>query len=185
MRTTFVFLCTALGAAPAVAAGAQDVQLGVAGGVAVPTGRYGETRSTGPLVRGTLLLGDPRRHVRLRADVEGAWLLDEDGRATAGSSHDGTMRALGAFASVVVGGTGPRFAPYLVAGAGAQRLRVAGVRNPYGTTLGVRAGGGVRWHLGRALLYAEVAAHGALTDFGTGRDFAAGSYVPVVVGVSF
>jgi len=166
-----------------LAARAQAVQLAVAGGVAIPTDDYGETRTTGPLVRGTLLLRGPERRVRFRMDAEGAWLLDRTDRAITGSSRDGTMRVVSALASVVIGGTGPRIAPYLLAGAGVQRLTVEGTRNPYGRTLGMRAGAGVRWLVGRVEMNAEITPHWALTDFGTGREFGLGSYVPVAIGV--
>jgi hypothetical protein len=172
--------------APVAAARAQSVQVGVAGGIALPTGAYGRVRGPGPLVRGSLWLSDPQRRLRARGDVEGAWLLDRMvDPMRAGSSTEGSLRAVSALVSIVFGGTGPNAAPYLIAGAGPQMLRVTGARNPYGTTLGVRAGAGVRWHVGRAVLHAEVAEHFALTDFGTGRDFGMGSYAPVVVGASF
>ncbi len=166
---------------------AQVAQLGIAGGLAIPTGAYGETRTAGPLIRGMLSLGRPSWVARFRCDFEGAWLLDQADRdgPDFGSSRQGTLRAVGVIALVVAGPAGGRLAPYVVAGAGAQRLRVEGVRNPYGLVTGVRAGAGIRARLGRAAVHAEVTPHWALTDFGTGRDFGVGSYVPIAVGISF
>jgi hypothetical protein len=164
--------------------GAQPVEVGLAAGVAVPAGAYGDTRTPGPVVRGSLTFGARERRVRLRTDVEGAWLLGQLDRAPAGSSR-GTLRALGVVGSVLVsaGGAGP--APYASAGVAVQRLAAAGSRNPYGATFGVRAGAGVRWRTGRHAMHAEVTPHLALTDYATGRDFVAGAYVPVTVGFAF
>lgn len=166
---------------------AQSVQAGVSGGLAVPTGDYGKTRIPGPLVRGTLTFGGQERRVRPRADIEVAWLLDQADDATVGfgSSRQGTLRAVSALASIVMGPAGAGFAPYVIAGAGGQRLRVAGSRNPYGTVGGVRGGAGLRFRARRAVVHAEVTLHWALTDFGTGRDFGMATYVPAVIGISF
>ncbi len=188
MHRLLAVICAALGAvvvAP-VSASAQAVRLGVAGGVAVPIGAYGETRSSGPLVRGSVMIGGLERRVRFRGDVEAAWMLAADDHAsTVPGSHFGTLRALSVLGSVLIGGTGPGFAPYVIAGLGAQRLRVDGSSNPYGTTIGARIGAGVRWRVGRTLLHAELTPHWALSDFATGRDFGVGSYVPATLGISF
>lgn len=187
MQLWFVILLAGLGAlviSPSRAV-AQTVQVGVSGGLAVPTGAYGRTRVPGPVVRGSITLGGPQRRVRFRGDLEGAWLLDQADGASIGSGQQGTIRAVSALAAVVAGPTGGRVAPYVIAAAGVQRLTVKGTSNPYGTTTGVRAGAGLRVRLGRSAIHAEIASHLALTDFATGRDFDIGSYVPLVVGVSF
>ena len=172
---------------PAVGLHAQAIQLGVSGGVAVPVGAWGETRTPGPVVRASATLGAPTRAVRARADLEGAWLFYQADRARGpvGSNQQGDLRALSAVASILVGGTGPRIKPYLVAGLSAQRLTVEGARNPYGTTAGLRIGAGLRWRIGRAELHGEITRHSALTDFATGQDAVGGVYIPIVVGVSF
>ncbi|MEJ7760194.1 MAG: hypothetical protein WKF55_11475 [Gemmatimonadaceae bacterium] len=182
-----VILLTGLGAfcASPDTVVAQAVQVGVAGGFAIPTGAYGRTRIPGPVVRGSLSVGGPQRRVRLRGDIEGALLLDQADGESIGSSQEGTIRAVSIFVAAVAGPTGGRLAPYVIAGAGLQRLTVKGTRNPYGTTAGVRAGAGLRFRFGRSAIHAEVTSHLALTDFATGRDFDVGSYVPVVIGISF
>ena len=174
-------------AVPAMTIGAQAPQLEVAGGLAVPLGAWGATRTPGPLVRASATLGAPTRVVRFRAEVEGAWLLDQIDRTpgAVGSSQQGNLRAVSAIGSVLVGGTRAGLAPYVVVGLAAQRLTVAGARNPYGTTAGLRAGAGLRWRFRRVVLHGEVTPHWALTDFGTGRDFGVGAYVPAVIGLSF
>ena len=172
-------------AACSTRADAQTVAPTLAAGIAVPIGNYGVQRSAGPLLRAGLTMGAPERHVRLRVEGEGAWLLDRaDGSAALGS-QDGTLRALGLLVTLVAGPHLGRYTPYALVGAGPQWIRVAGATNPYGASLGARAGAGLRVRAGRVDLEAEVAAHGVASDFGTGRDFAPGSYVPLAIGVRF
>lgn len=166
-------------------ADAQAVSPTLAVGIAVPTGQYGVHRSAGPLLRAGLTMGAPERHVRLRLEGEGAWLLDRTGAPATLGSQDGTLRATGLLLTLVAGPHLGRYTPYLLVGAGPQWIRVAGATNPYGATLGVRGGAGLRVRAGRVELEAEVAAHGVASDFGTGRDFAPGSYVPLAIGVRF
>lgn len=164
--------------------GAQRLTPTVSAGVAVPTGDYGRLRGPGPLVRAGALVGGPARRVRLRADLEAAWLRDPGGGAAFGTL-DGTARVVSALVSVLAGPRGGRVAPYAVAGAGLQWLRIDGAENPYGTVPGARAGLGVRARLGRTEWRAEVTPHLVASDHGTGRDFGVGSYWPVAVGVAF
>ena len=163
---------------------AQGAELGVAAGVAVPVAGYG-SRTPGPLVRGAVTLRGPEHRVRWRGELEGVWLLDGTDDLADVSSRNGTLRAVSGVVSVLVGGTQPQGTVYGVLGVGAQVLRVRGSTNPYGTTPGVRAGLGVRRRIGRAALHVEITPHWALTDFGTGRDFGLGAYVPVVVSIGF
>jgi acyl-CoA synthetase (AMP-forming)/AMP-acid ligase II len=90
----------------------------------------------------------------------------------------GNIDLLGATAAAPV-------SPYGLVGLAVERLAITGSRNPYGSTVGLRAGLGARWRLRDRLIFAEVAPHVALTDFGTGRDFDVGVRVPLVVGIAF
>jgi hypothetical protein len=164
---------------------AQSLSTTFAVGAAVPTGRYALFRSPGPLVRAGLTVGAPERHVWLRVEGEGAWLVDQAGDRASLGSQRGTLRALGVLVTLAAGPHLGRVTPYVLLGAGPQWLRVEGATNPYGASLGARAGAGVRVRAGRVELEAELAAHGVASDFGTGRDFAAGSYVPLTLGVRF
>lgn len=167
---------------------AQSVERSLGIGVAQPTGGLGANRGAGPLLQGAVTLGDRwRRHVRLRLEVEGAWMRG-DGAATAGSSWSGgTLRSVGAFAVMVVGDRGApeTVAPHLLLGLGLQRMAIPGVANPYGNVLGARVGGGVQWRAGSRTMFAELAAHAAATDFGTTSDFSVATYLPLTVGIRF
>ncbi len=176
-------LAVATAGAP-LALRAQAVEASVAGGLAVPAGGYRRSRAAGPVLRGSVTVGAPERRVRLRGDLEGVWLLDRADRVPAYSSQ-GTLRALSAVGSVLIGARGPGPSPYVSAGLAMQRLTVQGFRNPYGTTLGLRAGAGVRWRVRHLRVHAEVTPHLVLTDFATGSDFGTGGYVPLVLGAGF
>ena len=166
---------------------AQSVEPSLALGVALPTGGLSAQRTAGPVLRAAVALGDrQRRHVRLRLELEGAWLVGDARRAESGSWSAGTFRAVSGLATMVVGATGsPQVAPYLLVGMALQRMAVVGVRNPYGMTIGVRAGVGVQWRVGSRTMFAEVSPHVAATDFGTTSDFSAATYVPVTIGIRF
>lgn len=159
---------------------AQSPEPFVAVGVALPSGGLGAQQAPGPVVRGGLTYGDrDRSHVRLRVELEAALL---PGRA----ANRGTFRSGSALVSLLVGTTAaPVVAPYGLVGLAVERLAITGVRNPYGTTVGLRAGLGVRSRVWSRPMFVEVAPHLAVTDFATSRDYSAGVRVPIVVGVAF
>lgn len=181
-----VALLPHLAAAAATPLGAQGVSLGVAAGVAVPTGPLGANRSPGPVAQASVYLGGFGRRVRGRVDVEAAWFPgggQPPGRLA--SSDEGDLRVSGVLASLVVGPRGGPVRPYALVGAGAQGLSVPGRTNPYGAVPGVRAGVGVRATVWGLRLHAELVPHAILSDYGTGRDFEIGTYWPITVGVRF
>jgi hypothetical protein len=163
---------------------AQAGEPSLAAGIAIPTGGLGTERMPGPLLRAGYAFGDRQSsHVRLRLDIEAAWLLARAGASTRGR---GTFRSVSALSSLLVGATAAaRVSPYGLVGLAVERLAITGNRNPYGTTVGLRAGLGMRWRLRDRMVFAEVAPHVALTDFGTGQDFDVGVRVPLVVGIAF
>lgn len=170
----------------APSAGAQAFSPSLAVGAAIPTGYYGTRRSPGPLVRASLTVGYPeQQYVWLRVDGESAWMLDEGGGHVMLGSVDGTLRALGVFATVVAGPRREGVRPYAFMSAGPQWLSVQNATNPYGVSLGLRGGAGVRARAGGVNLEAEVGAHVVTSDFGTGHEFSSGSFVPLTVGVRF
>jgi hypothetical protein len=183
-------MCRVVGLALALAvfavepAQAQAGEPSLAAGIAIPTGGLGTERMPGPLLRAGYTFGDHRSsHVRVRLDLEAAWLLARAGASTRGR---GTFRSVTALASLLLGATAAApVSPYGLVGLAVERLAITGRRNPYGSTVGLRAGLGARWRLRDRLIFAEVAPHVALTDFGTGRDFDVGVRVPLVVGIAF
>lgn len=177
-------LCAGQASLASARLAAQTARPEIAAGVAVPAGALAAQRVAGPLVRAGVVLGAPSRIVRVRLDAEAAW-MPARGRTVPISSASGTLRTVGAVASMLVGPAEPRIAPYLLAGISAQRMQVNGHPNPYGTLAGVRLGVGVRRTVGTHELRAEVAEHAVLSDYGTGRDFAVGTYWPISFGVTF
>jgi len=187
MRRSLLAVLGVVGGAVVSSPGdAQPPRYGASVGLAMPAGAYDVTRGPGPLVRGTITWGAPRRHVYLRGEIEGATMLASGQRAPNGmSSAYGNLHVVSALLSYIVGGRSERFAPYVYVGAGLQHLRVRRGENPYGTTVGGRAGVGARGTIRGKLLHVEIARHTALTGFATGEDFTLGSYIPVMFGITF
>lgn len=163
--------------------GAQSVEQSLAVGVAVPTGALGEQRSAGPALRAGLTFGDRQRHdVRLRLELEGAWLL---GRAPGASSDPWaarTVQTVSGTASMVLGATGtPAAAPYFVLGMGLQRMSGSlDVTTPRDLIVGVRGGIGLQWQLGRRTMFAEASAHASFIEV-----LHWVTYLPVVIGMRY
>jgi hypothetical protein len=164
---------------------AQAVSPGVALGVAVPTGDYGETRSPGPLANLSLTFREPESRIRFRVEGEAVWLSGRGDSSPFPSSSSGDLRILSVLASMLLAPNTGGVRPYFVIGGGPQWLSVPNGVNPYGTLYGVRAAIGLegKWR-GRSLR-SELGAHAVLSDYATGRDFGLGTFVPFTVGVQF
>lgn len=163
---------------------AQAVAPIVAAGVANPGGALGVYRNAGPLVRSGLVFGGPHRVSQLRLEVEYAWMPGQNRRLYRFDARDKDLTSVGIFGTLTIGPSSPLWAPFLAIGAGLQRLTAAGVRNPYGTTIGLRAGLGLNRRLGRRRAFLELMAHGNLTDHAAG-DFQMGYFFPIVAGLRF
>jgi hypothetical protein len=164
---------------------AQPVSHGVAIGVAVPTGDYGETRHPGPLAHVSLTFRDPERRIRFRVEGEGVWFPVRDDSSPIPSSSAGDLKILSILASVLLAPNSGSVRPYFIIGGGPQWLSVPNSINPYGLLLGVRAAIGLEGKWSGRKLRAELGAHAVLSDYATGRDFGLGTYVPVMVGIQF
>lgn len=163
---------------------AQAITPSLAVGAAVPTGGLGAFRDPGPSVRAALSFGGRSQFTKLRLEAELSRMPGHVGSAVPNPTRQGTLEAAGAYASLLVGRMSAAVAPYGTVGAGAQRLWVEGVRNPYGLTGAVRLGAGVQWQTAQARLFLEAGPHITLTDHGAGEEVP-GIYWPVMVGVSF
>ena len=183
LRSSLTLLAVA-GAVP-LELPAQPVSPGVAVGVAIPTGRYGETRRLGPLSQLSLVFRDPESSVRFRFEAEGAWFPGRERHSALASSSQGDLRILSVLASVLLAPPTEGIRPYFVGGVGRQWLHVPGTVNPYGAVFGVRASAGLDGQWSGRRLRGEVGTHLVLSDYATGRDFALGTYRPLVVGVQF
>ena len=157
---------------------------GVALGVAVPSGDYGDTRGTGPLAQLFVVFGGPDRRLRLRLDAEGVW-LPARGPDNPVSIPGGDMRILSGIANLIIGPRGSEARPYFLFGVAKQWVSVTNGTNPYGAVPGARAGFGVEVPIRHWTVRAEIAAHAVLSDFATGHDFGLGTYWPVTVAIQF
>jgi hypothetical protein len=170
-------------AAPAVAR-AQSVAPQIAVGIAAPSGGLGDGHSIGPVLRGSLLLGAPRRRTHFRMDAEVAWMPGTDGRASAYPST-GDLRVAALMGSFVVASRAETGGAYGLVGGGLQSTSVKGHRNPYGMGAVLQAGAGYRMSVGRIRMHVELTPHMLVSDYATGRDFNVGVYWPALIGVSF
>jgi hypothetical protein len=166
-------------------ASAQPVSPGVAIGVAVPIGDYGETRSPGPLAHLSLTFGEPGRRVRFRVEGEGAWMPGREDPSPFPSSADGNLRILSILGSVLLAPNTGSVRPYFIIGGGPQWLAVPDNVNPYGRVFGVRAAIGLEGKWRGRKLRSELGAHIVLSDYATGEDYTPGTFVPFSVGVEF
>jgi hypothetical protein len=162
---------------------AQAVSSIVSFGLADPSGGLGEFRNTGPVARAGVVLGHPRRVSQWRVEMEYARMTGRE-QSPSLASRDADITSLGLFGTITIGPRTPRWAPYFAIGAGLQRLNTVGVRNPYGTTPGVRTGFGLTGRHHTRHVFLEVLVHANLTDHGAG-DYAIGYFFPVVAGVRF
>jgi hypothetical protein len=177
--------CFASGPGVAWVASAQRVDPGIGVGVGFPTGKLGEHRRPGPVVNAYALIGSATRTVRLQVGVEGAWFSGKPRLSAFSSSAEGDLRMVGLIATVLIATYGDGIRPYLALGGGLQYMSVENRRNPYGSVPALRGGIGLEAPWGKRSVRAEVHAHGILSDFGTGRDFVMGTYVPVTISLQF
>jgi len=163
---------------------AQSRRVEVAIGAIRPTGDLAPYRNVGPTARIGVVFSDSTRRWRLRLDGEA---IRMPGRAPGNipPAARGDFRALGAFASMLVGPAWRAVAPYLIAGAGLQMPSVPGEANPYGSVFGTRWGAGIRFDAGRYRLAVEVLNHTVWTDYGTTEEFGRGGYRPITLSVQF
>ena len=168
---------------------AQRPELGVAIGPAPVTGQARRVRATG--VHGALSAGWNTRASGLGARLELAWEQLPGRDAVAITPHGtqrvsrGTLGIASVRGSVLFTGGAARLRPYALLGGGSTRLRIPGHPNPYGFTVGLHAGVGVRLAVGRLLLTTELLGVLPLTDYGGGGDFQPVTYAPLSVGVRF
>ena len=166
-------------------ASAQRVDPGIGVGVGFPTGALGEHRRPGPVVNAYALIGSETRTVRLQLGVEGAWFSGKHPLSAHASSAEGDLRIIGLIANLLIAPHVDGIRPYLALGGGLQYMSIENRRNRYGSVPAVRVGIGLQVPWGNRSLRAEVHGHGILSDFGTGKDFVAGTYVPFTLSLQF
>ena len=184
MRVAMLF-CLASSAGVTRVASAQKVDPGIGVGVGFPTGALGEHRRPGPVVNAYALIGSATRTVRLQLGVESAWFSGTHRLSAHASSAEGDLGIVGLIANLLIAPHVDGIRPLLALGGGLQYMSVENHRNPYGSVPALRGGIGLEAPWGKRSVRAEVHFHGILSDFGTGKDFVVGTYVPVSLSLQF
>jgi len=158
-------------AAP-VAAIAQSISLNLAGGLALPTGSFGDINDAGYTLAAGLGMGAPAMPLRFRAEV----MFDEFNHK---SPISGTSRAAGVTGNAIydfsVAPGGP-LTPYAIGGIGFYSTRVANGASS-DTNLGWNLGGGLRIPLSGFSTYVEARYHSVSS--------VSVAFLPIVFGISF
>jgi opacity protein-like surface antigen len=199
--TLLALTAAALAAAPAYAQVplARPITLGVAGGVALPLGDFGDGAKTG--FAGMLSVGfqPPAQAFGLRVDgMYHRFGLDEGSvgdELPPGVDFDGNANILAGVASVVMtvsNAAGVR--PYLIGGGGIYRLGVDVEVSADGETLsddesqtdfGLAGGGGIAFPLGGFNAFVEARIHSVFSGDDDEEDSGNTNFIPVVVGITF
>jgi len=159
-----------LAAAPAVAI-AQGMSFNVAGGLALPTGSFGDVHDAGYILAAGLGLGAPQMPIRFRAE----FMFDEFNRK---SPFGGTSRITGVTGNGIynfpVSPNAP-LTPYAIGGIGFYGTRVGSGASD--TNIGWNLGGGLRIPLSGFSTYVEARYH-SVSNVSVG-------FLPIVFGISF
>jgi hypothetical protein len=190
-------LIGALVATPdAAAAQLPGVDIGVTVGAAVPQGGFSDAAKTGLVINGLVgvrlpgILGFRGEILWSRSDLDNPLIREAGGGVPAPSGDvSGRVDLVGGIANVVISPPTPTVQPYLIAGAGLYRRRVA--QNVSGAAqeiqeitatdsdLGVNGGLGVRFSLAGYAAFVEARYHTVQTE--SERT----TFIPVAVGFAF
>jgi len=175
-------LTAAVATAPA---GAQDdtgprtVRFGVAAGLAMPMGDFGDGTDMGFNVTGTVDAQPASLPVGVRLDVmyNRFGLSDFDGNA---SILAGLLNAVLSF------GTQTSAQPYVIGGVGVYSVNIGieGGSDDSKTAFGIGLGGGVRFPLSGFDTYVEARYHNAFSE-DEGEGFVNATFLPIVFGLRF
>jgi len=193
----FLALAAALLAAPAAAAAQlPGVDIGATVGAALPQGGFSDAAKTGLIVNGLVgvrlagILGFRGEILWSRSDLDNPLVREAGGSVPAPSGDvSGRVDLVGGIANIVISPPTPTVQPYLIAGAGLYRRRVA--QNVSGAAqevqeitatdsdLGVNGGLGVRFSLGGFAAFVEARYHTVQTE--SERT----NFIPIAVGFAF
>ena len=166
-------------AALAVTAGsaaAQRPQLGIGGGVAVPTGDLGQAQSAG--WHGQISMGYRPPMFPLGFRVDGLY-HDMAGDVPSAAS----FRTAAVTGNVVLEAPALAVRPYLIGGVGYYNTKFQGLASRDG--LGFNGGVGLKFRLADLESFVEARYHTALNAIGPDGNERSASFVPITFGVSF
>lgn len=151
-----------------------QVRFGVGGGLLMPMGDYGTADKMGFVAGAGIIIPVGTAPVGVR--VEGSYSQ---------TSHDGIggkSKIMGGMASLIYSFTGAgSVTPYVLAGLGYYNVKVdvTGFGSADESKVGFGGGGGIRFPMGSASLFAEARYMNISTTGGST------TFVPIIVGVSF
>ncbi|HWL39332.1 MAG TPA: outer membrane beta-barrel protein [Gemmatimonadaceae bacterium] len=166
------------------AAAQKSYALGVAGGAAIPTGKFGDSASTGYNVTAFIALGVPELPLGVRLDgvfnnFNGRTVLPPGGGAEIETPR---LRVMGAIGNLIYTFSGTTAKPYIIAGGGIYNIKAdttdARSKNEFGFNGGVGATFGLRGLAG----FIEARYHGISRGAADGGNV---QFVPVTLGLMF
>ena len=169
-----------LAAAPCTAAAQISTGVSLAGGLAMPSGKFGDGYESGYNGALGLNIGVPLLPVGVR--IEGAYNGFEAKNEPTGTSASANIM------SGTVNGTFGLGLPYLIGGLGYYRLqgKNTGLTGTTVTTtenaMGLNGGVGMTFPLGLLSTFAEIRYHKMMGDAAKGTDRA---YIPITFGIKF
>lgn len=178
-----LLLSLALGLAKPAAA-QKGYALGVAGGAAIPTGKFSDSASTGYSATVFLALGVPDLPLGVRFDglynkFSGRTVPPQGGGAGVETAR---QQVIGALGSLIYSFSGTTAKPYIITGGGIYSIKpdISGARskNDFGYNAGVGASFGVRRFAG----FIEARYHGISRDAEDGGNL---QFVPITLGLMF
>jgi hypothetical protein len=161
----------------------KSYAVGIAGGAVIPTGKFGDSQSTGYAGTLFLALGVPDLPVGVRFD---AIYTDFAGRTVApdggGSTTNPDVRVMGVIGNLIYSFPGTSAKPYIVTGGGIYNIKAdaPGVRsrNDFGFSVGF----GSTFGVGQLAAFLEARYHGISRDAEDGGNV---QFVPITLGFVF
>jgi hypothetical protein len=170
------------GLAPS-ASGQKSYALGISGGAAIPTGKFGDSQSTGYAGALFLALGVPDLPLGVRFDGIYNDFAGRTVTATGGGSttHPDT-RVMGVLGNLIYSFPGTSAKPYLVTGGGIYNIKAdaPGVRSK--NDFGYSVGFGSTFGVGQLAAFIEARYHGISRETADGGNI---QFVPITLGIVF
>lgn len=177
---SFVFpslLAACLLAAPHALA-QKSYAVGIAGGAAIPTGKFNDAYSTGYAINAFIALGVPDLPIGVRLDG----IYNQFSGRTVGPVVNPDLRLMGVLGNLLYTFPSTTAKPYLITGGGFYNSKVdspdARSRNDFGFSAGL----GVTFGLGPIAAAIEARYHGISRDTADGGNI---HFVPVTIGITF
>jgi opacity protein-like surface antigen len=174
-----LFAVAALALLAPIAASQAQVGFGIAAGLSVPSGDFGDGAQSGYHVMGTVAFSPPAAPVGFR--VDGMW-NEFKLKAPFDNVKD---RIMALTANAVVGMPGAMVvSPYLIGGLGYYKMKTDQAGDDGTSKVGFNIGAGVKFGLAGFGAFAEARMHQFSVDNGTGGNTAV-RFIPISFGIIF